>query len=159
MSSQNTHKINNKQTMDTSSLPQAAITTFIHATQELTGGVKSSKEAKERKLAAKMRIVQFMQESKMSYIQVDHLFLCLKTTTKSPTVNSEFLASVYKEFETNQRKNFIGSSIEQLAAKFSEFIQFMRKKNSENSFDLRLTKKKPMSAMLFESFNGSSSSF
>jgi hypothetical protein len=133
-------------------LPEDAIRAFITATQEISGGTQSSKEAKDRKIKAKQVIVQFMQTRNQTYIQVDNMYLNLKKSLRKPPVNAEFISRAYKEFQNTQQQHFVNVSVEQVAVKFGEYVFYLQKKMAEEHYDVKLSKKKPMSAMLFDSF-------
>jgi hypothetical protein len=133
-------------------VPEDAIKAFITASQEISGGTKSSKEAKDKKAHAKNVIIQFMKNGGMSYIQVDHLFLHLKKNMKKPTVNAEFVARAYKEFQQTELIKLPQATIEQVAVKFGEYVFYLQRQMGEETNDLKVNQKKPMSAMLFDSF-------
>ena len=130
---------------------QQAINAFVQATKELSGGQRASKEVRERKAAAKGMIIQFMKEQKMDFIEVDGLFLVLKKKKSKPPINDQFLGRGYKEFHSNQ--NHLQGTIDEVSLRFGQFIFFMQKKLSVETHDVVLTKRKPLTAVLFDEFN------
>ena len=130
-----------------------AIQAFVDANNITTGEGQVTKEMKEKKNQAKKYIIEAMQHMGKTYLHLMGVHLTLKTTKKKPPINKEFLSQAYFDFHVSQAGAISGLSPEQIAAHFGAFVFFSQKKKSvDGDVDLKISKSKPMSTMLFESF-------
>lgn len=130
---------------------QSIVQSFITTTKELSGGNGGTKELRERKKQAKQHIIDIMKEKQLTYIELDGYYLVLKQTFSKPTLNAEFATRAFTEFHKDQQR--LTGDPAQVAICFGHYLFGLQKHLAEQSYDLKLSKKKPMAAMLFEEFN------
>ena len=129
-----------------------AVQSFFSATMELSGENTNTKDVRERKKQAKQHIIDIMKHDNIPFIEIEGQFLVLKHKTTKPPINNEFAARAYNEFHKDPQRG-VGEP-NQVAACFGEFMFALQKHLSETTDDLKLSKKKPMAALLFDEFTG-----
>lgn len=127
-----------------------AVQLFFSATMELSGDQNNTKDVRERKKQAKQHIIDIMKNDNIPFIEIEGQFLVLKQKTTKPAINAEFVARSFIEFHKDPQRS-VGEQ-NQVAACFGEFTFALQKHMSETSDDLKLSKKKPMAALLFDEF-------
>jgi hypothetical protein len=136
--------------------PEEAIKQFImlyQKTKKSGAGKAELKSARETKLAAKNVIIDWMVRTSNDYIHINDQYLILKKKKKMPALNGELIAKAYLDFHSNYISKFSSDhGPEEIAVKFSEFVSFCRTKMGTDVNDLSIAKRKPVSAVIFDSF-------
>ena len=138
------------------SLPNDAIQAFIQCHNVMNGDKKSAAEIKDRKSRAKEVIIQYMLSNHLQYIGAFGIYITLRKKKKRPPINRDFIIKTYKDYEGQKAqlfRNVNNPTLDQIAEKYGDFVVYVQKQMTTNEHDIKMCKKKPMSAMIFDSFN------
>ena len=73
--------------------------------------------------------------------------------TKMPPVNEELLSYAYEKFHESPNFDITKCTQKQIADNFAKYVFQLQKSLSKYAWDLKLTTKKPMAAMINDSFS------
>lgn len=106
--------------------------------------------AKQKKEARKA-IIEHMKTNNTPCIEFASRFISLTTKLVKPTINAEFLAKAYQGFHaTPQYAQVQAEGKAHLA--YAEYVYALQKHLSVVEDDLKISKKKPMEALIMHDF-------
>jgi hypothetical protein len=131
---------------------QDAVKSYVQATSELSGGQNCNKECKQRIKQAKLHIMSVMKEKKLAFLELNPSnFLVLKSKPCKHPMTPDFAANAFKQFHLDPTR--LNGTTDSVAASFGQFLFALQKHCSDTTDDLKLSKKKPMAALLFDEFS------
>lgn len=116
--------------------------------------IKSSGAApdlRKRQKEIQDEIARVMVEQKMSYIQVGSKYIVIKPKYKKPTLNAEFIAKAYYQFQSNP-ENITGRSPEDVAQAFGNGVINARTNLASKEPTIAITDVVPLAARITQGF-------
>ena len=137
-----------------------AFESYVQLSTRTKGDAKANKltkEVKEQRDRAKNTIIEFMKQNKLYVYNANGVFVELKPKIKKQNITPDFLLQAYTEFHT-QHMTYVEQcrtpeAVRQLGGEFIKFVTQAQEGNGAITYDLRVNKSKPTSAMLQEVFS------
>ena len=109
------------------------------------------------KIEAKDHIVRTMVSQKIPFIKTnDDKYITIRRKQKPRKIDSELIQRAFLEFGSNPRLHGGNDANKEDQAKhFAEYTMKLSKHCGDWTYDLKCTKKKPMQAVVLDSFNNS----
>jgi len=104
--------------------------------------------SREEKRIAKDKLVQHMQDQKITYIQVQERFLILKERRVCPTLTVDRVKLIYFTWLQQEEYRLVFENNQQKATAFEEFVRWWQRAGSKKTYSLLLTKRAPIEHVL-----------
>ena len=111
--------------------------------------IKKQNSTKQKQITsqqevARESIINHMTQTNQPFLTVaEGLYLILKKKSSKPSLNEEFIAALYQQFQKSKQRAIPPNEHEE----FSAFCSMHQQRLATNSVDLAISKSKPVSSM------------